>query len=96
MFSQPPILLDPRQGDVGRNRTAPVEDALRSVPREFDTRPVSMNLHHPAAIDGPEKSDASVARAIATAHGDIIAGRPINVKLGEGWKWRGATVRPIK
>jgi hypothetical protein len=31
---------------------------------------------------------------ISEALGDIIAGRPINVKLGEGWKWRGATVRP--
>jgi hypothetical protein len=37
---------------------ASVKGALRSVPREFDTRPVSMNLHHPAAIDFPEKSDA--------------------------------------
>jgi len=31
---------------------------------------------------------------ISEALGEIIAGRPINVKLGEGWKWRGATVRP--
>jgi hypothetical protein len=34
--------LGPGQGDVGRNSTAPVEDALRSVPHEFDTRPVSI------------------------------------------------------
>jgi len=47
------------QGDVGHNGAAPVEDALRSVRREFDTRPVSMDLRHPAAIDGPEKSGAS-------------------------------------
>jgi len=33
------------------NSTAPVEDALRSVPHEFDTRRVSMNLDYPAAID---------------------------------------------
>jgi hypothetical protein len=33
---------------------------------------------------------------ISKALGDIIAGRPINVKLGEGWNWRGATVRPDK
>jgi hypothetical protein len=28
---RPPALLDPRQGDVGRNGVAPVKDALRSV-----------------------------------------------------------------
>jgi len=33
------------------NSTAPVEDALRSVPHEFDTRPVSMHLDYPAAIE---------------------------------------------
>jgi hypothetical protein len=42
------MLLDPRQGDVGRNRAAAVKDALQSGPRKFDTCPVSMNLHHPA------------------------------------------------
>jgi hypothetical protein len=67
MLPRPPALLDPGQGDVGRNGTAPVEDALRSVRREFDTRPVSMDLRHPAAIDGPEKSGASAARPIAAA-----------------------------
>jgi hypothetical protein len=34
--SRPPVRFDPWQGDVGRNRTAPVEDALRSVHRQFD------------------------------------------------------------
>jgi hypothetical protein len=67
MPSRPLVLLDPRQGDVGYARAAPVEDALRSIPREFDTRPVSMNLHHPTATDGPQKSAASTERAIATA-----------------------------
>jgi hypothetical protein len=67
MPSRPPLLLDPRQGDVDHNRAAPVKDALRSVPREFDTCPVSMNLYHPAAVNGPQKSGASAARAIATA-----------------------------
>jgi hypothetical protein len=42
--------------------------------------------------------DAALAHCmpltISEALGDIIAGRPINVKLGEGWKSRGATVRP--
>jgi hypothetical protein len=33
---------------------------------------------------------------ISEALGNIIAGRLINVKLGEGWNWRGATVRPDK
>jgi hypothetical protein len=33
----------PRQGDVGRDRTAPVKHALRPGPREFDTRPVSIS-----------------------------------------------------
>jgi hypothetical protein len=67
ILSRPPVLLDPWQDGVASKNSAPVEDALRSVRRKFDTRPVSMNLHHPTAIDGPEKSEASGARAIATA-----------------------------
>jgi hypothetical protein len=43
-LSRPPVLLDPRQGDVGCNRAAPFEDALRSVLREFDTRPAPSPL----------------------------------------------------
>src|SRR3974390_2532507 len=67
MLSRPPVLLDPRQGDLGRNSTAPVKDALRSIRRDFDTRPVSMDFRHPAAVDRPKKSGASAARVIATA-----------------------------
>jgi hypothetical protein len=41
--------------------------------------------------------DATLARCmplpISQALGDIIAGRPINVKLGEGWKRRGDRTR---
>ena len=41
---------------------------------------------------------AAVARCtplpISDALGDIIAGHPINVKLGEGWKRRGARTPP--
>ena len=50
-----------------RKNSAPIEDALRSDRREFDTHPVSMNLDYPTTIDGPEKSGASAAMAIATA-----------------------------
>jgi hypothetical protein len=69
MLSWPPVLLDPRQGNVVHNSTAPTEDALRSVRREFDTRPVSMDLRHPATIDGSEESDAVTMHqgAITTA-----------------------------
>jgi hypothetical protein len=67
MVSRPPVLLDPWQGAVGRNRATAVKDALRPGPRKFDTRPVSVNLHDPAAMNGPEKSAASAERAIVTA-----------------------------
>ena len=69
MFSRSPVRLDPGHGDVARKNLAPVKDALRSVPHEFDTRPVSMNLDYPAAVDGPEESDAVTMHqgAIATA-----------------------------
>jgi hypothetical protein len=53
-----PVMSRPRQDDFRCIDPASVKGALRSVPRKFDTRPVSMNLHHPAAIDFPEKSDA--------------------------------------
>jgi hypothetical protein len=53
-----PVMSRPRHDDFRCMDPASVKGALRSVPREFDTRPVSMNLHHPAAIDFPEKSDA--------------------------------------
>ena len=53
----------PQELGAGRRRAA-----IRSA-REFDQRPVSMNLHHPAVVDGPEKFDAVTVHqgAIATA-----------------------------
>jgi hypothetical protein len=51
-----PVMSRPRQDDFRCMDPASVKGALRSVPREFDTRPVSMNLHHPAAIDFPSIS----------------------------------------
>jgi len=78
MFSRPPVWLDPWQRGVARKNSAPVEEPLRSVPHEFDTRPVSMNLDYPAAIDGPEESDAVTMHqgAIATAAKKTQASHP--------------------
>ena len=67
------------------NNTAPVEDALRSVPHEFDTRPVSMNLDYPAAIDQsrerlPRKYDLPELSATCSAGADLYVDVVINVK----------------
>jgi hypothetical protein len=70
----------PWQGDFPRGSVPTVIDALRSVRWKLDDRPISMELHEFAAIDGPEETSATemhqrigpvfgrVQEAIAIAH----------------------------
>ena len=49
----------PWQDDFPRGNIPTGKDALRSIHRQLDDRPISMKLYEFAAIDGPEQTSAS-------------------------------------
>src|SRR5262245_61133030 len=54
-----PLCSIPWQGDFPRGNVPTGKDALRSIHRNLDDRPISMKLCEFAAIDGPEKTSAT-------------------------------------
>ena len=53
-----PLCSIPWQGDFPRGNVPTGKDALRSIHRKLDDRPISMKLYEFAAIDGPEQTSA--------------------------------------